>query len=89
MADGVEFDIKGLDSLLGKLAAVTYDLKRKGGRSALRATRLRRPAASAVRPRGGGASVASALTARWQPGRAQMASASRALARGRWFLLIF
>lgn len=36
MADGVEFDIKGLDSLLGKLAAVTYDLKRKGGRSALR-----------------------------------------------------
>jgi HK97 gp10 family phage protein len=36
MDDGVEFDIKGLDSLLGKLAAVTYDLKRKGGRSALR-----------------------------------------------------
>jgi len=36
MADGVEFDIKGLDSLLGKLAVVTYDLKRKGGRSALR-----------------------------------------------------
>lgn len=36
MADGVEFSITGLDSLLGKLEAVTYDLKRKGGRSALR-----------------------------------------------------
>ena len=36
MADGVEFSITGLDSLLGKLDAVTYDLKRKGGRSALR-----------------------------------------------------
>ena len=36
MADGMEFSITGLDSLLGKLEAVTYDLKRKGGRSALR-----------------------------------------------------
>lgn len=36
MADGVEFSITGLDSLLGKLEAVTYDLKRKGGRAALR-----------------------------------------------------
>lgn len=36
MADGVEFSITGLDSLLGKLESVTYDLKRKGGRSALR-----------------------------------------------------
>lgn len=36
MVDGVEFSITGLDSLLGKLEAVTYDLKRKGGRSALR-----------------------------------------------------
>lgn len=36
MADGMEFSITGLDSLLAKLEAVTYDLKRKGGRSALR-----------------------------------------------------
>ncbi|MCM2461075.1 HK97 gp10 family phage protein [Pseudomonas sp. CG7] len=36
MADSVEFSITGLDSLLGKLEAITYDLKRKGGRSALR-----------------------------------------------------
>jgi HK97 gp10 family phage protein len=36
MADGVEFSIVGLDSLLGKLEAISYDVKRKGGRSALR-----------------------------------------------------
>lgn len=36
MADTVEFSILGLDSLLGKLDAVAYDVKRKGGRSALR-----------------------------------------------------
>ncbi len=36
MADGVEFSITGLDSLLGKLEAITYDVKRKGGRAALR-----------------------------------------------------
>ena len=36
MADTVEFSILGLDSLLGKLEAITYDVKRKGGRSALR-----------------------------------------------------
>ena len=36
MADGVEFSITGLDSLLGKLDSVSYDVRRKGGRSALR-----------------------------------------------------
>lgn len=36
MADTVDFSITGLDSLLGKLDAVNYDVKRKGGRSALR-----------------------------------------------------
>ena len=35
MAD-IEFSLTGLDSLLGKLEAVAYDVKRKGGRSALR-----------------------------------------------------
>ena len=36
MADTVEFSITGLDSLLGKLDSVTDDVKRKGGRTALR-----------------------------------------------------
>ncbi|URD40654.1 HK97 gp10 family phage protein [Pseudomonas sp. BYT-5] len=36
MADGVEFSITGLESLLGKLGAVSYDVRRKGGRAALR-----------------------------------------------------
>ena len=36
MADNVEFSITGLDSLLGKLDSVSYDVRRKGGRAALR-----------------------------------------------------
>ncbi|MDF5923162.1 HK97 gp10 family phage protein [Pseudomonas aeruginosa] len=36
MADGVEFSITGMDSLLGKLESVSRDLRYKGGRSALR-----------------------------------------------------
>lgn len=36
MAETVEFSILGLDSLMAKLESVTYDMKRKGGRSALR-----------------------------------------------------
>lgn len=36
MADGTEFSITGLDSLLGKLDSVSYDVRRKGGRAALR-----------------------------------------------------
>jgi HK97 gp10 family phage protein len=36
MADSVEFALTGIDSLVAKLEAVTYDMKRKGGRSALR-----------------------------------------------------
>ncbi|WP_256804574.1 HK97-gp10 family putative phage morphogenesis protein [Pseudomonas putida] len=36
MADGVDFSITGLDSLLGKLDSVSYDVRRKGGRAALR-----------------------------------------------------
>lgn len=35
MAD-VEFSITGLDSLLGKLDELSYDVKRRGGRSSLR-----------------------------------------------------
>ena len=36
MVDSVQFKIEGLEELLGKLASVTDDVKRKGGRSALR-----------------------------------------------------
>ncbi|AUA31709.1 HK97 gp10 family phage protein [Pseudomonas sp. SGAir0191] len=36
MADGVEFSILGLDCLLGKLGEVSMDVRRKGGRAALR-----------------------------------------------------
>jgi len=36
MADGVDFELTGLDNLLGTLDTVTYDMKRKGGRFALR-----------------------------------------------------
>lgn len=36
MADGVDFSITGLDSLLGKLESISYDVRRKGGRAALR-----------------------------------------------------
>ncbi|MBU0523499.1 MULTISPECIES: HK97-gp10 family putative phage morphogenesis protein [unclassified Pseudomonas] len=36
MADSIEFSLVGIDSLIGKLEAISYDMKRKGGRSALR-----------------------------------------------------
>lgn len=36
MAETVEFKLQGIDSLVSKLEAISYDLKRKGGRSALR-----------------------------------------------------
>lgn len=36
MADGIDFSITGLDSLLGKLGSLSYDVRRQGGRAALR-----------------------------------------------------
>ncbi|KOP52577.1 hypothetical protein OX90_04490 [Pseudomonas coronafaciens pv. porri] len=36
MADSVDFQLEGIDSLVGKLESITQDMKRKGGRSALR-----------------------------------------------------
>lgn len=36
MADSVEFALIGIDSVVAKLESVSYDMKRKGGRSALR-----------------------------------------------------
>lgn len=36
MADGIEFTLDGVDSLIGKLESITYETKRKTGRAALR-----------------------------------------------------
>lgn len=36
MADGVEYTLTGVDELMGKLASISDDMKRKGGRTALR-----------------------------------------------------
>jgi HK97 gp10 family phage protein len=36
MADGVDLTLTGIDSLLGKLEEISDDLRRKGGRAALR-----------------------------------------------------
>jgi len=36
MADGVDFSLVGVDSLLGKLFEVSDDVRRRGGRAALR-----------------------------------------------------
>ncbi|MCQ2994017.1 HK97 gp10 family phage protein [Pseudomonas syringae] len=36
MAETLDFSLTGIDSLVGKLESVSYDMKRKGGRSALR-----------------------------------------------------
>lgn len=36
MVDSVQFSLTGIDSLVSRLEAISYDVKRKGGRSALR-----------------------------------------------------
>ncbi|MEB6521090.1 HK97 gp10 family phage protein [Citrobacter portucalensis] len=36
MADGVDFSIIGVEALLGKLSSISDDLRRRGGRAALR-----------------------------------------------------
>ena len=36
VADGISFEIKGLDALQAKLQAVSFDMQKKGGRFALR-----------------------------------------------------
>lgn len=36
MADGVQYSLTGLDELLGRLESISDDLKKKGGRAALR-----------------------------------------------------
>jgi len=48
MSDGVGFDIKGLEELRGKLAEISTDLQKRGGRTAMRkAAQLVRDAARA------------------------------------------
>lgn len=70
MADGVEFNISGLDSLLGKLDAVTYDVKRKGGRAALRkaaqvVTQKAKEGAERIDDKATGRSIADNIALRW------------------------
>lgn len=69
MAD-IEFKIEGLDALLGKLESVTYDVKRKGGRSALRkAAQLiadkAKEGANRIDDPGTGRSISANIALRW------------------------
>ena len=69
MAD-VEFGIEGLEPLLAKLATVSYDIKRKGGRSALRkAAKLiadkAKEGASRIDDAATGRSIAANIGLRW------------------------
>lgn len=70
MADSIEFNIEGLDALLGKLESVSYDIKRKGGRSALRkAAQLvaekAKAGAAQVDDAATGRSIAANIAMRW------------------------
>lgn len=70
MADGVEFSIIGLESLLGKMDSISDDLRRKGGRAALRRAgnvivqRAKENARRLDDP-GTGRSIADNVTQRW------------------------
>lgn len=70
MADGVSFEIKGLDGFLGKLENLKYETKKKGGRSALRkAAQVVRDAAKQNAQRlddpSTGENIASNIVERW------------------------
>ncbi|WP_085696276.1 HK97-gp10 family putative phage morphogenesis protein [Pseudomonas sp. B26(2017)] len=70
MADGVEFSITGLDSLLGKLGEVKQDVRYRGGRAALRrATQVvvkkAQEGAEALDDKETGRSIASNIALRW------------------------
>jgi HK97 gp10 family phage protein len=70
MAEGLEFKLQGVDSLVAKLESVTYDMKRRGGRSALRkaaqlvADKAKENAARLDDPETG-RSIASNIALRW------------------------
>ncbi|MFG0827370.1 HK97-gp10 family putative phage morphogenesis protein [Pseudomonas sp. CJQ_7] len=70
MADGVEFSITGLESLLGKLESVSYDVRRKGGRAALRkaaqvVVQKAKEGAERIDDKETGRSIADNITLRW------------------------
>ncbi|MCS9316348.1 HK97 gp10 family phage protein [Pseudomonas aeruginosa] len=70
MADTVEFSITGLDSLLGKLDSITDDVKRRGGRSALRkaamiVVKAAKLGAEKVDDPGTGRSISDNIALRW------------------------
>lgn len=70
MADGVSFQIKGLDVLLTKFESIKYETKKKGGRFALRkAAQLVRDAAKAkaqaLNDPETGRAIADNITERW------------------------
>lgn len=70
MADGIEFNLLGVDALVGKLAEVSSDVRRKGGRAALRkaaqvvANHAKENAARLDDPETG-RSIASNIALRW------------------------
>lgn len=70
MAETVQFSLLGLDSLLGKLATVNDDVKRKGGRSALRKAAQviaakAREGAERIDDKGTGRSISDNIALRW------------------------
>lgn len=70
MADGVEFSIIGLDGLLGKLDSVSYDVRRKGGRAALRkaaqiVVQKAKEGAERIDDKATGRSIADNIVLRW------------------------
>lgn len=70
MAESVNFKLIGLDSLLSKMESIDYDLKRKGGRSALRkAAKLvankAKDGASKIDDPSTGRSIADNIALRW------------------------
>jgi len=70
MVDGVEFSITGLDNLLGKLDAVSYDIRRKGGRAALRkaaqvVVQKAKAGAERIDDKATGRSIADNIVLRW------------------------
>lgn len=70
MTDGIQFKIEGRESLFAKFDAIAYDLKRKGGRSALRkaamvVVKAAKQNAEAIDDPDTGRSIADNVALRW------------------------
>lgn len=70
MADGTEFSITGLESLLGKLDGLSFDIRRKGGRAALRKAAMvvvaaAKAGAEKIDDPGTGRSISDNIALRW------------------------